>query len=99
MTGELNKRVSIISYGNALYYHNGYYYAYLDAEHLIRLYREHVDYELNYESSLYGYKDLYECCVTDPSAVRRKMNPFMRPCKMASLTLQSRGFTRIVLTG
>ena len=70
MTGELNKRVSIISYGNALYYHNGYYYAYLDAEHLIRLYREHVDYELNYESSLYGYKDLYECCVTDPKLQR-----------------------------
>ena len=70
MTGELNKRVSIISYGNALYYHNGYYYAYLDAEHLIRLYREHVDYELNYESSLYGYKDLYECCVTDPQLQR-----------------------------
>lgn len=70
MTKELNKRVSIISYGNALYYHNGYYYAYLDAEHLIRLYREHVDYELNYESSLYGYKDLYECCVTDPKLQR-----------------------------
>lgn len=70
MTRELNKRVSIISYGNALYYHNGYYYAYLDAEHLIRLYREHVDYELNYESSLYGYKDLYECCVTDPKLQR-----------------------------
>lgn len=70
MTSELNKRVSIISYGNALYYHNGYYYAYLDAEHLIRLYREHVDYELNYESSLYGYKDLYECCVTDPKLQR-----------------------------
>lgn len=70
MTGELKKRVSIISYGNALYYHNGYYYAYLDAEHLIRLYREHVDYELNYESSLYGYKDLYECCVTDPKLQR-----------------------------
>ena len=70
MTRKLNKRVSIISYGNALYYHNGYYYAYLDAEHLIRLYREHVDYELNYESSLYGYKDLYECCVTDPKLQR-----------------------------
>ena len=70
MTSELNKRVSIISYGNALYYHKGYYYAYLDAEHLIRLYREHVDYELNYESSLYGYKDLYECCVTDPKLQR-----------------------------
>ena len=70
MTSELNRRVSIISYGNALYYHNGYYYAYLDAEHLIRLYREHVDYELNYESSLYGYKDLYECCVTDPKLQR-----------------------------
>lgn len=70
MTSELNKRVSIISYGNALYYHNGYYYAYLDAEYLIRLYREHVDYELNYESSLYGYKDLYECCVTDPKLQR-----------------------------
>ena len=70
MTSELNKRVSIISYGNALYYHNGYYYAYLHAEHLIRLYREHVDYELNYESSLYGYKDLYECCVTDPKLQR-----------------------------
>lgn len=70
MKGELKKRVSIISYGNALYYHNGYYYAYLDAEHLIRLYREHVDYELNYESSLYGYKDLYECCVTDPKLQR-----------------------------
>ena len=37
MTRELKKRVSIISYGNALYYHNGHYYAYLDAEHLIRL--------------------------------------------------------------
>lgn len=70
MTRELKKHISIISYGNALYYHNGYYYAYLDAEHLIRLYREHVDYELNYESSLYGYKDLYECCVTDPKLQR-----------------------------
>ena len=70
LTRTLNKRVSIISYGNALYYHNGYYYANLDAEHLIRLYREHVDYELNYESSLYGYKDLYECCVTDPKLQR-----------------------------
>ena len=29
-----------------------------------------MDYELNYESSLYGYKDLYECCVTDPKLQR-----------------------------
>lgn len=70
MTRELKKHVSIISYGNALYYHNGHYYAYLDAEHLIRLYREYVDYELNHESSLYGHKDLYECCVTDPKLQR-----------------------------
>lgn len=70
IAGTLTKHISIISYGNALYYHNGYYYAYLDAEHLIRLYREYVDYDLNHESSLYGYKDLYECCITDPKLQR-----------------------------
>lgn len=90
MTSELNKRVSIISYGNALYYHNGYYYAYLDAEHLIRLYREHVDYELNYESSLYGYKDLYECCVTDPKLQRSeaKNEPIYAPLQNGIFDLE-----------
>ena len=37
-----------------------------DAKQLIKLYRKHVDYELNNESSLRGYKDLYDCFMTDP---------------------------------
>lgn len=64
--GELNKYVHIISYGNTLYYHNKYYYTQLDAKQLIKLYRKYVDYELNNESSLHGYKDLYDCFMTDP---------------------------------
>ena len=64
--GELKKDVHIISYGNTLYYHNKYYYTQLDAKQLIKLYRKHVDYELNNESSLHGYKDLYDCFMTDP---------------------------------
>ena len=66
MAGELKKYVHIISYGNTLYYHNKYYYTQLDAKQLIKLYRKYVDYELNNESSLHGYKDLYDCFMTDP---------------------------------
>lgn len=66
LTRELKKYVHIISYGNTLYYHNEYYYTQLDAKHLIKLYRKYVDYELNNESSLYGYKELYGCFMTDP---------------------------------
>ena len=66
LSRELKKDVHIISYGNTLYYHNGYYYTQLDAKQLIKLYREHVDYELNHESSLHGYKELYGCFMTDP---------------------------------
>ena len=47
-------------------YYNNYYYTQLDAKQLIKLYRKYVDYELNNESSLHGYKDLYECFLTDP---------------------------------
>lgn len=49
-----------------LYYHNEYYYTQLDSNQLIKLYRQNVDYELNNKSSLRGYKDLYDCLVTDP---------------------------------
>ena len=63
---EAKKRVHIISYGNTLYYYNNYYYTQLDAKQLIKLYRKYVDYELNNESSLHGYKDLYDCFMTDP---------------------------------
>lgn len=66
MAEELKKYVHIISYGNTLYYHNKYYYTQLDAKQLIKLYRKYVDYELNNESSLHGYKDLYDCFMTDP---------------------------------
>ena len=66
MAEELKKDVHIISYGNTLYYYNKYYYTQLDAKQLIKLYRKHVDYELNNESSLHGYKDLYDCFMTDP---------------------------------
>ena len=66
LSRKLKKDVHIISYGNTLYYHNGYYYTQLDAKQLIKLYREHVDYELNHESSLHGYKELYGCFMTDP---------------------------------
>ena len=66
IAGELKKDVHIISYGNTLYYYNKYYYTQLDAKQLIKLYRKHVDYELNNESSLHGYKDLYDCFMTDP---------------------------------
>ena len=66
MAGELKKYVHIISYGNTLYYYNNYYYTQLDAKQLIKLYRKYVDYELNNESSLHGYKDLYDCFMTDP---------------------------------
>lgn len=70
LAGEVKKYVHIISYGNTLYYHNGYYYTQLDAKHLIKLYRKYVDYELNNDSSLHGYKDLYECFMTDPKIER-----------------------------
>lgn len=63
---EAKKNVHIISCGNTLYYYNNYYYTQLDAKQLIKLYRKYVDYELNNESSLRGYKDLYDCLVTDP---------------------------------
>ena len=63
---EAKKNVHIISYGNTLYYYNNYYYTQLDAKQLIKLYRKYVDYELNNESSLHGYKDLYDCFMTDP---------------------------------
>lgn len=66
LTREVKKNVHIISYGNTLYYYNNYYYTQLDAKQLIKLYRKYVDYELNNESSLHGYKDLYECFLTDP---------------------------------
>ena len=63
---EAKKHVHIISYGNTLYYYNNYYYTQLDAKQLIKLYRKYVDYELNHESSLHGYKELYGCFMTDP---------------------------------
>ena len=66
LTREVKKNVHIISCGNTLYYYNNYYYTQLDAKQLIKLYRKYVDYELNNESSLHGYKDLYECFLTDP---------------------------------
>lgn len=66
LTREVKKNVHIISCGNTLYYYNNYYYIQLDAKQLIKLYRKYVDYELNNESSLHGYKDLYECFLTDP---------------------------------
>lgn len=66
LTRKVKKNVHIISYGNTLYYYNNYYYTQLDAKQLIKLYRKYVDYELNHESSLHGYKDLYECFLTDP---------------------------------
>ncbi len=66
LTRKVKKNVHIISYGNTLYYYNNYYYTQLDAKQLIKLYRKYVDYELNNESSLHGYKDLYECFLTDP---------------------------------
>lgn len=66
LTREVKKNVHIIFYGNTLYYYNNYYYTQLDAKQLIKLYRKYVDYELNNESSLHGYKDLYECFLTDP---------------------------------
>lgn len=66
LTRKVKKNVHIISYGNMLYYYNNYYYTQLDAKQLIKLYRKYVDYELNHESSLHGYKDLYECFLTDP---------------------------------
>lgn len=65
-TRELKKYIHIISCGGVLYYHNEYYYTQLDSKQLIKLYRQNVDYELNNESSLRGYKDLYDCLVTDP---------------------------------
>lgn len=37
---------------------------------MIKLYRKYVDYELNNDSSLHGYKDLYECFMTDPKIER-----------------------------
>lgn len=66
LADEAKKNVHIISYGNTLYYYNNYYYTQLDAKQLIKLYRKYVDYELNNESSLHGYKDLYDCFMTDP---------------------------------
>lgn len=66
LTRKVKKNVHIISYGDTLYYYNNYYYTQLDAKQLIKLYRKYVDYELNNESSLHGYKDLYECFLTDP---------------------------------
>lgn len=47
------------------------------------LYREYVDYDLNHESSLYGHKDLYQCCATDPEIQREepKGEPIYAPLK------------------
>lgn len=83
MTGALKKKVSIISYHNALYFFNGRYYEYLDTDRLLMLYREYVDYDLNHESSLYGYKDLYQCYATDPNIQREepKGEPIYAPLK------------------
>lgn len=83
MTRELKKKVSIISYHGALYFFNGRYYEYLDTDRLLMLYREYVDYDLNHESSLYGHKDLYQCCATDPEIQREepKGEPIYAPLK------------------
>lgn len=83
MTRELQKKVSIISYHGALYFFNGRYYEYLDTDRLLMLYREYVDYDLNHESSLYGHKDLYQCCATDPEIQREepKGEPIYAPLK------------------
>ena len=53
-----------------MYYYNGYYYEAIGLEKLIKLYRKYVDYDLNNEPSLYAYKDLYQCCTTDPELER-----------------------------
>lgn len=83
MTRALKKKVSIISYHNALYFFNGRYYEYLDTDRLLMLYREYVDYDLNHESSLYGHKDLYQCYATDPNIQREepKGEPIYAPLK------------------
>lgn len=70
MVQKLKKYVSIVVCGDVLYYYNGYYYEAIGLEKLIKLYRKYVDYDLNNEPSLYAYKDLYQCCTTDPELER-----------------------------
>ena len=70
MVQKLKKYVPIIVCGDVLYYYNGYYYEAIGLEQLIKLYRKYVDYDLNNEPSLYAYKDLYQCCTTDPELER-----------------------------
>ena len=60
------QQIEKLGVDHILYYHNEYYYTQLDSNQLIKLYRQNVDYELNNKSSLRGYKDLYDCLVTDP---------------------------------
>lgn len=70
MVQKLKKCVPIVVYRDVLYYYNGYYYEAIGLEKLIKLYRKYVDYDLNNEPSLYAYKDLYQCCTTDPELER-----------------------------
>lgn len=70
MVQKLKKYVPIVVCGDVLYYYNGYYYEAIGLEKLIKLYRKYVDYDLNNEPSLYAYKDLYQCCTTDPELER-----------------------------
>ncbi|WP_212793050.1 hypothetical protein, partial [Faecalibacterium prausnitzii] len=70
MVQKLKKCVPIVVYRDVLYYYNGYYYEAIGLEKLIKLYRKYVDYDLNNEPSLYAYKDLYQCCTTDPEVER-----------------------------
>ena len=70
MVQKFKKYVPIVVCGDVLYYYNGYYYEAIGLEKLIKLYRKYVDYDLNNEPSLYAYKDLYQCCTTDPELER-----------------------------
>ena len=70
MVQKLKKYVPIVVCGDVLYYYNGYYYEAIGLEKLIKLYRKYVNYDLNNEPSLYAYKDLYQCCTTDPELER-----------------------------
>lgn len=101
MTRALKKKVSIISYHNALYFFNGRYYEYLDTDRLLMLYREYVDYDLNHESSLYGHKDLYQCYATDPNIQREepKGEPIYAPLKNGIFILGEKSCIHIVRIG
>lgn len=90
MTRELKKKVSIISYYDALYFYNKSYYKYLDGNQLLRLYRKYVDYDLNHESSLYGHKDLYQCYTSDPDIQREESEdgPLYAPLKNGCFFLE-----------